>query len=144
MNVIKETVRSLTPPILWEQARKLKHYSEFRRLSLSCLTGHSDEKQLARFRRTERIPWSPGYHIYRRQLIAETLATEHLLELFRSGKPLPPAFGHGVDERCVEYPWLFSHLSADVKHILDAGSVLNHDFILKQSLFNGTTLHILT
>ncbi len=77
-------------------------------------------------------------------MITRALRDDTLLELFRSGDRLPSKYGYGVDERCVEYPWLFSHLSADAKHILDAGSVLNHEFILSHPFFDGRKLHVLT
>ena len=54
---------------------------------------------------------SPGYGIYKRQLIMETLTNETLLERFRRNEALPPGYGVGVDERCIEYPWLLAHLS---------------------------------
>ena len=56
------------------------------------------------------------------------------------GKELQAGFGVAIDERIVEYPWLFGHLSALGKgmlRVLDAGSILNHDFILKRAPFKG-------
>ncbi|NES73221.1 MAG: class I SAM-dependent methyltransferase [Okeania sp. SIO2D1] len=93
---------------------------------------------------TGQIPWSPGYIVYRQQLISETLANRDLLSKFQFNQTLPSGYGYGVDERCVEYPWLFSQLNEQPEYILDAGSTLNHSFILDQPIWEQKTLHILT
>ena len=49
-----------------------------------------------------------------------------------------------LDERCVEYPWLLANLQQEPKILLDAGSTLNHDFILDHSILQHKTVHILT
>lgn len=43
---------------------------------------------------------------------------------------LPPKFGLWLDERAVEYPWLFSQLQVGPGSLLDAGSTLNHHNVL--------------
>jgi SAM-dependent methyltransferase len=50
----------------------------------------------------------------------------------------------GVDERCVEYPWLLANLEDCREALLDAGSTLNHDFILDHPLLRKKIIHILT
>lgn len=90
------------------------------------------------------VPWSPGYARHKIQVITRALEDRTVFELFRSGGALPSKYGYGVDERCVEYPWLFSRLSDDAKYILDAGSVLNHDFIINHPFFKNKKLHLLT
>lgn len=91
-----------------------------------------------------RVPWSPGYEIYERQLIMQALADEALLERFRHGEPLLPGYGVGVDERCIEYPWLLAHLHDGLEVLLDAGSTLNHSFILNHPVLQRKVMHILT
>ena len=46
-------------------------------------------------------------------------------------------YGFGLDERIIEYPWLFARLPFGDGTLLDAGSVLNFKYILTQkSLLN--------
>lgn len=73
-----------------------------------------------------------------------TMTDKGLLECFRRGEPLPPGYGIGIDERCVEYLWLLANLQCGPEVLLDAGSTLNHDFILEQPLFRKKIIHILT
>lgn len=91
-----------------------------------------------------RIPWSYGYQKARQKYICEVLADSDLLEVFQKGDKLPKQFGLGFDERCVEYPWLLSRLKPGPECVLDAGSSLNHEFILERSVFKDKKLHILT
>jgi SAM-dependent methyltransferase len=89
-------------------------------------------------------PWRAGYKEAKRQLIAETLADTSLMERFRGHLPLPPRYGFGVDERCVEYPWALAHLGSTSEPLLDAGSVMNHAYLLEEPPFDVRQLHILT
>jgi SAM-dependent methyltransferase len=91
-----------------------------------------------------RVPWSPGYLVYRQNFIAETLHDAAVREKFRRNEPLPPAYGVSLDERCVEYPWLFAHLSPHAERILGAGSALNFEFLLRHAFWQEKRLHILT
>lgn len=63
--------------------------------------------------------WSPGYLEYRNRVCEA---------LFVSETPRDP-FGATLDERVVELPWVLKNISAGAK-ILDAGSALNHEFVL--------------
>lgn len=74
--------------------------------------------------------------------MAEVLEDEKLLEPFVRGHALPPGFGVALDERVVELPWLFAQgLHGSV---LDAGSTLNHAYILERVLRRVDRLHIAT
>jgi SAM-dependent methyltransferase len=97
-----------------------------------------------RYIRRGRVPWSPGYLAHRAQVIAEALSDGDLLKSFRCGGPLPPGYGLGIDERCIEYPWLLAHLPDGPGNVLDAGSALNHEFILDRPVLQCKVLHILT
>jgi SAM-dependent methyltransferase len=55
---------------------------------------------------------------------------------------LPPNFGALLDERVVEYPWLFAHEIGG--RMLDAGSALNYPALLDRVLPHVEALHILT
>jgi SAM-dependent methyltransferase len=72
-----------------------------------------------------RRPWSFGYTAYKRQQIAAVLSTPQF-----DPDHLPTGYGLRMDERIVEYPWLISRLPAGGGFLLDAGSVLNHEFVL--------------
>jgi SAM-dependent methyltransferase len=67
-----------------------------------------------------------------------------LLELPFNPDHVPEGFGYKLDERLVEYPWLFSRLPEGPGELLDAGSVLNHDFILSHEKLQAKKLTIMT
>jgi len=72
-------------------------------------------------------PWSTGYSVYKYGYIKDIV--ENHLDYFQAGQ-LPELYGSGLDERAVEYPWVFSRIKASELKILDAGSSLNHKDIL--------------
>jgi SAM-dependent methyltransferase len=96
------------------------------------------------FRRHGCIPWTRGYGQYRERVVREALASERLTDTFRSGGALPSGYGIGVDERCIEYPWLMANISSDRENCLDAGSALNHSFLIEHPVWNNKVLHIMT
>ena len=57
---------------------------------------------------------------------------------------LPAQYGRWLDERIVEYPWLLSRMPAGPGRLLDAGSVLNFDFLLQQPALKEKDLTIMT
>lgn len=91
-----------------------------------------------------RIPWSYGYLEYRAQFIDWALLNDDLREAFRNSGDLPPQYGTRLDERVVEYPWVFTHLSDSPSMLLDAGSTLNHHFLLSKPLLAQKTMIIYT
>jgi len=72
-------------------------------------------------------PWSRGYGEYKAIAIEKVLASGE----FRSDE-LDKGYGFRLDERIVEYGWFISRLPAVTGRLLDAGSVLNFDYILNQ------------
>jgi len=100
--------------------------------------------QLKRFHGRGRAPWSAGYETYKWQFIREGISNADLIDRFRRGQSLPPGYGVGIDERCVEYPWLLANIQDHREALLDAGSALNHDFILDHPLLRKKMIHILT
>lgn len=90
------------------------------------------------------VPWSPGYRQAKEELIEASLGDTALMAAFANSAPLPGGYGRGFDERSVEYPWLFSHLSNTCGPVLDAGSVFNHAYVLRHLPFEPRNLHILT
>ncbi|MEW6183479.1 MAG: methyltransferase domain-containing protein [Bacillota bacterium] len=57
---------------------------------------------------------------------------------------MPSGYGVGIDERCVEYPWLVANMDAGPGYFLDAGSTLNHDYVLEHPVFRQKKLWIMT
>jgi SAM-dependent methyltransferase len=66
------------------------------------------------------------------------------LSLPFSEEQLPRGYGRWIDERIVEYPWLFSRLPAGPGMLLDAGSVLNHEFVISHPKLRDKKLTIMT
>lgn len=84
-------------------------------------------------------PFAPGYQTAKRRTIVSAIESG----MFRHGQDLPPGYGVAMDERVVEYPWVFSRLN-DVGRMLDAGSTFNHDFLLQRPPLKGADLTIMT
>jgi len=82
---------------------------------------------------------SPGYGAYRQQQVEKAIAQG----LFSSHK-LPENFGKGLDERVVEYPWVFSRLPPGKGRLLDAGSTLNFDSLLRKPVLQNKQVFIST
>src|SRR5213594_3006260 len=77
-----------------------------------------------------RVPWTPGYGSFRESYVSKVLSNRELMTAFRDNRPLPPRYGFGLDERVIEYPWVLSRLRDSSTMLLDAGSALNHSFLL--------------
>jgi SAM-dependent methyltransferase len=84
----------------------------------------------------------PGYMAAHRRFLCDMLDDQAMLERFAAGKRLPRDYGLGLDERVVEYPWLFAQRPAGL--VLDAGSALNHGHVLDRLLPRLTGLHVVT
>jgi hypothetical protein len=93
-----------------------------------------------------RLPLSVGYREYRNRYVRKAIADEGLLELFSAGRELPPGFGFRLDDRVVEYPWLLSRLGRHENRmrVLDAGSTLNYEDILRHPAVKKHTWSIVT
>lgn len=101
---------------------------------LRTLRGHF--RQL-RYVYSERLPWSPGYLEYREDYVQKVMQNPRLLKLFRENQKLPLGYGHRMDERVIEYPWVITRLNTHEETILDAGSSLNFPYLLNlPTLFN--------
>lgn len=90
-----------------------------------------------------RPPWSLGYYTRKKSLI-EMGIDKMAVQI---DQPLQDFFGIAVDERVVEYPWLFDRLKrvgGSLGRVLDAGSTLNHDFILDRAPLRKADLTIMT
>lgn len=76
------------------------------------------------YRLRGRVPWSDGYIPYKDWLLQRVLQDADQLSRFAGGNSLPAGYGYGVDERCVEFPWLVSRLEPTCGRLLDAGAAL--------------------
>lgn len=130
---IKTLAKSLIPAIVINVANQATGRTQQKK----------NEQMLQNYLQNGKVPWSIGYNLYKENFIVQAL-TEESLKLFRAGEVLSPNYGVGVDERCIEYPWLFANLPTNAKCILDAGSALNHHFILNNPLWDHKRLHIIT
>ena len=92
-----------------------------------------------RFQRSGMKPWTKGYAEYKLREIDRTLRSGE----FRADN-LPAGYGFRLDERIVEYPWLFSRLPLRSGTLLDAGSVLNLEFLVQHPTLKSKKLHICT
>jgi len=90
-----------------------------------------------------RPPWSLGYYTRKKSCIEAAIDGAAV----RMGQALPESFGIAIDERVVEYPWLFDQLrrgDSTLGRMLDAGSTLNHEFILDRDPLRKADLTIMT
>ena len=84
-------------------------------------------------------PWTKGYVEFKEHEIARTLREKS----FRA-TDLPTGYGFRLDERIIEYPWLFSRLPGSSGRLLDAGSVLNFEYLLDQPVLRNKKIDICT
>jgi SAM-dependent methyltransferase len=89
------------------------------------------------------IPWSPGYLDYRNEQIDKAINNAATLQHFVV-KSIPQNFGYKLDERIVEYCWIFSQMPNDKIRLLDAGSTFNYNFIVNHQSIVQKDLTILT
>lgn len=89
------------------------------------------------------IPWSEGYLEHKKEVIINNITNPSIIEKFAK-KNLEENFGFRIDERVVEYPWIFSKLSKTEKVLLDAGSTFNFDYIVENDLIKKKDLTIYT
>lgn len=84
-------------------------------------------------------PWSIGYNSYKWKVITKYLSQDQ----FKDGN-LFEGYGFRIDERIIEYPWLFSRLSNEKGVLFDAGSTLNFELILNQPSLQQKKIFIST
>ncbi len=84
-----------------------------------------------------RKPWTTGYGEYKEKYLCNALGNNDLIDCFYKNKKLPINYGVGIDERVVEYGWLFSRIGDENRFLLDAGSALNLSYILEQDVLKN-------
>ncbi len=101
------------------------------------------EEKVNNYVNAGRIPWSKGYEEYKYQFIKNEINSTKSLSFFKN-KSLPDNYAVGLDERSVEYPWIFSKISENKSIILDAGSTFNFDFVVEHPQIKKKDLTIYT
>ncbi len=102
----------------------------------------TNDDRISLYIKNGRIPWTEGYIQYKEKFIRESINNEAVLELCRD-KQIKD-FGVGIDERCVEYPWIFSKISSQKEIMLDAGSTFNYGYIVTNEKIKQKDLTIYT
>lgn len=88
-----------------------------------------------------RVPWRPGYTTAKRRGIQQAIKYKSV----RPDEPLSAGYGYRIDERIVEYPWVYGGMEVPAGGtVLDAGSALNHDFLLNCEPISEAKLTICT
>lgn len=103
----------------------------------------SENQKIKKYLNCGRIPWTIGYNEYKWQEIQKTLNNYTLISSFNH-IPILENYGVGIDERVVEYPWIFSNLSNRPCKLLDAGSTFNFKTILDHSIISVKEKTIIT
>jgi SAM-dependent methyltransferase len=106
-------------------------------------SGARCDDDLVSYLEAGRRPWSRGYEAFKEQFIARHL-DDAFLQARAADAPLPARYGEFLDERVVVYPWLLSRLPLTPVRLLDAGSTLNHAFLLDHSHVRDRELTLLT
>lgn len=101
-------------------------------------------RQIKTYIKNDRKPWSVGYDFYKKDFIERVINDAATLNKFRDRIQLPEKYGEFLDERVVEYPWFLSRVDAQNSKILDAGSILNYDYILANEKLQEKTITIIT
>ena len=109
-------------------------------MSLPKFIQNAQKKMICQlFLLTGKKPWEIGYLAYREAKVKEIIINGEF-----AAETLPPGYGHRIDERIIEYPWLFSRLPPGAGKLLDAGSILNHEFLLNQKILEEKDIVIST
>lgn len=99
--------------------------------------------RLLRYQLSGKKAWTTGYEEYKWDRINESLEDTAFLKAIEEGR-LPSGYGQKIDDRIVEYPWIFAQLKNSGKKILDAGSTFNYPRLVSHSLLQEKELTIFT
>lgn len=101
------------------------------------------KKKIKTYLSKGQIPWTEGYQEFKQASIEAIINNNDLLNALLS-RILPTAYGYRLDERIVEYAWIFAHLKREKTIFLDAGSTFNFEYIVYHSLIKQKELNIYT
>ena len=101
-------------------------------------------RRLRSYLSSDRRPWRKGYGEYRDDYMQHVLSSENLAEVFLKADRLPKGYGFRLDARVVEIPWVLARLKDKRGKLLDAGSSLNHGFVVTAPALAGKKVTIVT
>lgn len=84
-------------------------------------------------------PWSIGYNAYKEAHIQTALKNDNFGSAISH-----KGYGFRIDERIIEYPWIFSRLPMSEGMLLDAGSALNFEYLVSRKVLSAKQLFIST
>lgn len=113
-------------------------------LSGGAAQGGYEDKAIELYLSGSRQPFCDGYTEYKERLLQSILSEPELMNRFREGTALPEGFGARLDERIVEYPWVFSRLGTDSGLIVDAGSTFNKKSLLETAALKDRRILVYT
>jgi SAM-dependent methyltransferase len=99
--------------------------------------------RIKKYLQNQQVPWSEGYQDFKQQTIEKNINDNSLLNQL-SNKKLPNNYGFRLDERIVEYAWIFAHLKKEKTIFLDAGSTFNFDYLLNHPIIQNKEKYIYT
>ena len=103
----------------------------------------SKSDRIKNYKNNGNVPWSYGYHDFKESVITQHINDDNFLENLSHKKSLE-GYGYRLDERVIEYPWIFSKLRVENSKILDAGSTFNFEFIVNHPLIAQNSVTIYT
>ncbi|HZY11081.1 MAG TPA: class I SAM-dependent methyltransferase, partial [Bacteroidota bacterium] len=120
----------------------MRYFRQWSQLLKRKIKLFAERRLIDRYRNSGSIPWSDGYKLNKREYIESILQSMDLLSKFRVCENLPPGYGWRIDERVVEYPWVFSRLDDQSSRLLDAGSAMNYDHLLSRLIKQGKDITV--
>jgi len=101
-------------------------------------------RRLGVYLNSDRRPWTTGYWEFREESLEAAVQDADLLQRFRDGSDLPEGYGYRLDARIIEIPWILSRIGDSPGRLLDAGSALNHEFVLTSPALQQQKVTIIT
>jgi len=126
--MLKKIIKKAYDHFLNQNTRQVKEYQK-------------NNKEI--FFKNGQVPWSEGYATHKETSISQSISDVTILDEF-SKKKVPINYGYRLDERIVEYPWIFANLKKEKTIFLDAGSTFNFDYLLNNELIENKDKYIHT
>ncbi len=123
--------------------REMKQIQSIIRNAMANRASVKKRNRIANYLKGNRVPWSSGYEDFKWSEIAKAIHDEKILATFRDCKSLS-GYGIGLDERLIEYPFVFSRIRNGKSVILDAGSTFNFETIVSHPVIVEKELCIYT
>ena len=109
-----------------------------------ALSRFQANRRLVLYLKSDRRPWRRGYAEYKNRYLRNVVNNDVILDNFKQGKPSPDGYGFRLDARVVEIPWILARLTQRKGRLLDAGSSLNHEVVLKSPALADKRITIIT